>query len=214
MMLFRSIIILVCLSFLAACQEKGQGSSTDKYPWQITLLPDGNSQVFGLRFNETSVAEAKQKLGHRPDIALFQNRGGRLAVEVYYKEFNRGGLSGSLLLTLTQDDALLDNLKQQALGQKRLESGVIKYKLSAIGLQHIDSKKITGLTYVPYADLDEEMVNRRFGIPAQKIKTHEKAQHWLYPEKGLDLIFNEEGKEILQFVSPTEFERLAGPLQH
>jgi len=212
-MFLRPIIILVCLSFLAACQEKGHDAATDKYPWEVTVLPGGNSQVFGIRFYETTLAEAKQKLGRRPDIALFENKDGHLSVEVYYKEFDRGGLSANLLLTLAQDDALFERLKQQAVGHKRGESGVIKYALSDTGLRQVDTRPISGLTYVPYANLDEEMVSKRFGEPAHKIRTHEQAQHWLYPEKGLDLIINAEGKEILQFVPPLEFERLARPLQ-
>ena len=36
--------------------------------------------------------------------------------------------------------------------------------------------------------------------------------HWLYPVKGLDVVVREEGKEVLQYVAPREFERLARPL--
>ena len=212
-MLLRPIIILLCLGLLTACQEKGYDPATDKYPWQVTILADGNSQVLGIRFYETTLAEARQKLGQRPDIALFENPDGRLSVEMYYKEFNRGGLSANILLTLVEDQALFERLKQQAPGKKRTETGVMKYALSESALRQLEASPIAGLTYVPYANLDEEMVSKRFGEPAQKIQTHEQAQHWLYPEKGLDLIINTEGKEVLQFVPPQEFDRLAGPLQ-
>jgi hypothetical protein len=38
-------------------------------------------------------------------------------------------------------------------------------------------------------------------------------EHWLYPEKGLDLMLNDSGKEVLQYVAPREFATLARPFE-
>lgn len=71
------------------------------------------------------------------------------------------------------------------------------------------------LIYIPTVQLDEETIVRRFGEPTYKIKlkTKEPGWHYLYPEKGLDLIFKEEGKEVLQYVLPKNFNALLEPLQ-
>ena len=71
------------------------------------------------------------------------------------------------------------------------------------------------LIYIPAVQLDEEIIVKRFGKPIHKIKlkTKETGWHYLYPEKGLDLIYKEEGKEILQYVLPKKFNALLEPLQ-
>jgi len=40
----------------------------------------------------------------------------------------------------------------------------------------------------------------------------QKRQHLLFPELGLDLLLDEKGKELLQYVDPTEFGKLRQPL--
>ena len=52
-----------------------------------------------------------------------------------------------------------------------------------------------------------DRVNNASCLPAS-----EGAEHLLYPELGLDLILNPEGKEILQYVAPRDFRRLQAPL--
>jgi hypothetical protein len=37
-------------------------------------------------------------------------------------------------------------------------------------------------------------------------------EHFLYPAKGLDLILDRKGKEVLQYVAPRDFARLREPL--
>lgn len=80
-------------------------------------------------------------------------------------------------------------------------------------LSQIEAWPISAMTYMPFANLEEDIIVGRFGEPAEKIRSHEQAQHWLYPEKGLDLIINDVGKEILQYVPPGEFDRLVQPLR-
>ena len=212
-MLKPFLILLFALTGLVACQESALPPKSDRYPWQITLMADGSSRIFGIHLGVTTVAEARQQLGKGPRLALFENPDGALSLELFYKEFNRAGLSGKLILTAGGAKETLQNLKQQSRKNKKLESGVVQHYLDKGLLSVIDSMLITAMTYMPYANLEEEVVSARFGEPAEKIRTHEKAQHWLYPDRGLDLIINEEGKEILQYVPPEDFGKLLKPLR-
>jgi len=211
-------VIHVCFIFLLgfgllACQKSAQQAQTDRYPWEITILGDGSSRVFGVQLGMTNVTEAKQLLGRRPEVGLFENPDGRLSLELFYKEFTRAGLTGRLVLTVKAEQADLLSLKKSERRKGRLESGAVQYRLDEAGLSQIASWPVSAMTYMPFADLEEPIIIRRFGEPAEKIRSHEKAQHWLYPDKGLDLIINEVGKEVLQYVPPAEFEKLASPLR-
>jgi hypothetical protein len=204
-------MVLILVS-LGACQESSQQDKADRYPWQITLMEDGSSRVFDVQLGVTTAGAAMQKLGTTPSLALFENPDGQLSLELFYREFTRAGLSGKLILSLGEEVSRLQVLKQRASKLEKLESGVTQYRLESMQQHAIDKLPVVAMTYIPYANLTEEIILARFGEPAEKIRSHEQAQHWLYPDRGLDLIINEAGKEVLQYVSPKEFGKLARPL--
>ena len=215
-MSYRSLlsILTVCLALgLTGCQESSRQNKPDSYPWQVTAMADGSSRIFGIHLRTTTVAEAKQLLGNEPKLALFENPDGGLSLELFYNEFTRAGLSGKLILTLSGETAVLQSLKQQAAKAEKLESGVSQYRLGTSQQGMIDGLPVVAMTYVPYANLEEKVIQARFGEPTEKIRSHPQAEHWLYPQMGLDLIVNEVGKEVLQYVPPKEFASLARPLK-
>ena len=136
----------------------------------------------------------------------------RSSLEFFYKDFSRAGLSGRLVLTLMASAVELQGLKQSANKKTKMPSGAVQSRLDKSSLSQIESWQISAMTYMPHANINEETIIGRFGEPAEKIRSHEQAQHWLYPEKGLDLIINEAGKDIFQYVPPAEFEKLVKPL--
>lgn len=208
----NSVLLLALLGGLPACDKSPPQNRPDSYPWQITLMPDGSSRIFGIHLGVTTVREAKQQLGDAPATALFENPDGKLSLELFYKEFDRAGLSGKVVLSVHAEQAVLQEFKQHSFKRDHLESGVLQYRLDATALNRMETWPVTAMTYIPYADLAENIILSRFGKPAQKIRSHPEAQHWLYPDKGLDLIVNDNGKEILQYVPPKEFAKLERPL--
>lgn len=60
------------------------------------------------------------------------------------------------------------------------------------------------MTFIPSINLDEEVIRTRFGEPDQRTEL-EGVVHFLYPEKGLDVVIIEEGKEVIQYVVPRDF---------
>ena len=71
---------------------------------------------------------------------------------------------------------------------------------------------ITALTYLPSIDLDEAVINARFGKPAEQVAQAEGTVYWLYPDQGLSILVDREGKEILQYVAPQDFAAVRGRL--
>ena len=206
-------LLLLLLVSLAGC-DRGPSSTPPQqvYPWQISVLPNGNSQVFGITFDKTTLEEAKVTLGTRYEAGLFENPDGSLSLEVFFNEVTLGGISGKFILTLKADPAQLQDFRQRAIKAKTMESGARRYQLARPDQLTLGAMTISAIGYIPYVNLDEEMIIQRFGTPARKLQVVEGKQHYLYPDKGLDLLLDEDGKELLQYVAPKSFPRLQEPL--
>ena len=205
-------ILVMTLLLLTACERVSKQPKEDIYPWQITLLADGKTRVFGITLNESSLNDAVELWGRDYRLGLFESPGQPLSLEAYFNEVTQGGISGKFVLTLeaTQDE--LTALLQQSIKRKVLESGARRYSMTAKMNNVLAQKRISSLSYIPYINLDEEIILKRFGEPAERIMVDKKRQHMLYPELGLDLMLDEEGKGLLQYVAPNKFEELRWPL--
>ena len=208
----RIVVLGMMLFSIIACKQVDDQPKEDIYPWQITIQPDGKARVFGIILNETSLIDAATLLGRDYKIGLFETSNQPMSLEAYFNEVTMGGISGKFVMTLeaTQDE--LAELLQNAVKREVLESGAKRYTLKAETSAALAQKRITSLSYIPYINLDEEIINKRFGEPAERIIVDQKRQHLLYPELGLDLLLDEEGKELLQYVAPAKFEQLRQPL--
>ena len=210
--MFRLSVFLVVIGLLVACGDRPAiGEQT--YPWQIKITAKGNSQVFGIELDEMPLGHAARALKKNYEIGLFENKNGVLSLEAYFSEFARGGLSGKLIVLIQTDKNMLDNFKASSVKQKRQESGGIKYTLSVKDQKHAEQLIISGLSYIPYSQLDKEMIEKRFGIPDRVVTSSDKLNHYIYIKKGLDLIQDDNGKELLQYVSPKNMQRLLEPLE-
>lgn len=209
-----SSLILLSLFLLIDKNSENRTEIVEAYPWQITILPDGKSRIFGIVLEESILKEVDVTLKSTPKIALFE-ADKKLALEAYYKNVSLGGLIGSFIITLNASDEQLHKIKQASVKQERVENNGKRYELDKPTSESLKSLVIKNLIYIPTVQLNEETIVKRFGEPAYKIKlkTKEKGWHYLYPEKGLDLIYMEEGKEVLQYVLPKNFNVLLVPLQ-
>ena len=88
-----------------------------------------------------------------------------------------------------------------------------KVTLSPADIQSLQQATFSSLSYIPRHNLDEAVVKRRFGEPAERItESNGKVVHWLYPDKGLDVALDPDAKEVLQYVRPAQFEMVRRPL--
>ena len=208
------VIILMVSFFVFKKAPTGSKLSVDVYPWQIEVLNDGRSRVFGFVLSETKLKEVSIKLKALSEIALYESKE-KSALEAYYKNVSMGGLIGSFIFTLDVPEEHLIKIKNESKKKERTKNNEIKHKLDKIASEEANSYRVKNLIYIPRVQLDEETILKRFGKPKYKIKlkTKEVGWHYLYPKKGLDLIYKEEGKEVLQYVNPQNFNVLLFPLQ-
>ena len=209
-----AILLLVVLLVVFDKNAQHDRQRTEIYPWQITILPDGKSRVFGIVLDETLLKEVSRVFNSEPELAIFESKG-ELVLEAFYKNISFAGLSGDFVFIIDATKAELNKLKAQSTIQKRTASKSIRFDLNKKNIEQVKHWRVTKLNYVPAVQLDEKIIIQRFGKPERKIKLKEKEAgwHYLYPDKGLDLILNEEGKEVLQYVPPKHFNLLLKPLQ-
>ena len=182
-------------------------------PWQIQLLPDGSTKVFGVVPGATTLGQAVARLGDDMEMAIMAAAGETGSLEMYYSQHRAGLLTAKLILAADIDTETLTAMRENAASKELLKSGATKYVLRRQDHEKAMDAVIQSIAYIPATNLDHETIVNRFGEPAETVTTNAQATHYLYPTKGLDVVLSEEGKEVLQYVAPTEFKRLREPLE-
>ena len=172
-------------------------------PWQIDILPDGNTQVFGITLGQTTLREAIERLGDDDmDVAIIAAPSEAGALEAYYSHYSAGPITGKLILIVDIDPQVLLPMRKRAFK----DGGTRKYHLHPDDLPLAWRSRVKAINFMPSFNLDEEIVQARFGTPAEVLQLDAGLQHLFYPDKGLDLILDADGKEVLQYLSPAEFD--------
>lgn len=184
-----------------------------RLPWQIETLPDGGARVFGLTLGRSSLADARQVLGADGALTLFRSPDGEISLEAYFERLFISGLKADLVLNLELDPAEVQSLYDRGQRVSQLGSGTQKVELAALDRERMAAAPIRLITYLPTADLEPELLARLFGEPARRVAEVDSGiEHWLYPDKGLDIAVNSEGKEVFQYIAPERFGELTAPL--
>lgn len=205
--------VLLALPLLLPADRSPRDAVPDHgLPWQIDLLPDGGSRVFGLLPGRSTLREARQLLGSDVQVALIAAPGETGSLEAYYEAMSAGFVTGKMVLTLETTLAQREQMLQRARKAEYMEGTTRRVELAEADLLAADNAVIGAIAFIPTAALDEQIVLQRFGTPAERIRSGEQTEHYLYPEKGLDLRLDAKGKEVLQYVAPREFARLRDPL--
>jgi len=207
-------VLLAAYPFFDASEKNKQLAGL---PWQINILNDGSTQVFGLNIGHSRLADAIEKLGSDMELAIVTatttNQDEVGSLEMYYGHYRAGLLSGKLVLQTDIDAQTIKRWRDNALRSEYMASGQAKkYTLAADDLVQVLDEVIVGLTFIPAVNLDEEVILARFGEPEERIQAAG-VTHFLYPKKGLDIALHEDSKEVLQYVRPEIFQQLVAPLK-
>ena len=170
-------------------------------PWQIDKLTGGDTRVFGITLGRTTLGEAIELLGDDLDLAIIAAPHEAGVLEAYYSRYSAGPITGKLILMMGIAPETLLTLRKRAFK----DGGTRKYHLHPDDLPFAYRAPVKVITFLPSLNLDEEIIQARFGIPAEIIQVNSQQQHLLYPEKGLDIILNTDNKEVLQYLSPDKF---------
>lgn len=213
---FLILIALAALVLAAALLRPTTGERNTQaitgLPWQIEILPDGHSRVFGLTLGASTLGDARERFGTDMEVAVIAAPGEAGSLEAYYPQVTAGVLTGKMILTAALDKENVERMRQRAVKKQHMESSTRKFSLDPDDLAQAYDTPIESITFIPSASFDADIAVSHFGQPAERIRTSERVENLLYPAKGLALTLDSEGKEVLQYVMPRQFARLRDPL--
>lgn len=202
-------LVLAIYPFIGKDEKSG---GVTGLPWQIEVLPDGSTRVFGVTLGQTTLADAVAHLGKDMELAVMVAKGEAGSLEMYYGQYRAGLLSARLVLAAELDADRIDAMRENAVEKKVLETGARKYVLSEDDHAQAFGAVIYSIACIPAVNLDHDIIVKRFGEADEIIRKSNGVTHYLYAAKGLDVVLNEDAKEVLQYVAPSEFNRLRDPL--
>ena len=209
------LIVVVSIALVLVLVPTGRRDverSPDDYPWLIDVNAAGETRVLGITLGRSSLADAEQRFGSSAAVVLFAATDNRLSLEAFFNEVTLGGLSSRIILNLSVPPEVLAQMRERGGAGERTESGAVRHRLHVDDLAKARAASIWALTYVPYVQLKADLIEERFGRATEVVRTSKQTVHLLYPNKGLDIMVNDDEREVLQFVRPADFERLRAKL--
>lgn len=208
------IIAALVLPFLVPIGSQRPGVDPEaSLPWQIEVDGQGGSRVFGLRPGASTLGELRQRLGGELEVAIIAAPNEVGTLEAYVAQVPLGFVLARVIATVDAEKSQIIAMRERALKAEHMESATRKIKLHPDDLAVADSLPVKAISVIPTVNLDETTVIQRFGQPGERIALGEKRVHLLYPDKGLDVVVDADGKELLQYVAPRHFDLLRAPLQ-
>ncbi len=181
-------------------------------PWQIEIPAPDRLRVMGVTLGETSLEELRQRFGQVEGIALFRNPDGRYSLEAYIGKVNIGPLSGRWIVTLQATQPELEALSGRAVKRIKTGNDSIRWTLNKQAQAEQASRVVSTLTMIPgYGGLESAFLRSRFGEPAEVLPVDETAEQWLYPDLGLRILFDREGKELFEYMPPRMMQSRSQP---
>lgn len=207
-------ILLLPLLWIAIDQDTpgAADAPVTGLPWQIDVLSDGGSRVFGLEPGTSLLNDAIAHFGPDAEVAIIAPPGQAPALEAYFESVRAGFITARVILTVAIETDELAAMQSRVVKSSYMESATRKLTLHADDLARARTLPILAIAFIPSADLDEAVIVDRFGPPTLRIPVNDHLEHFLYPERGLDIALDARGKEILQYVAPRDFDRLSAPL--
>ncbi|MDC9726680.1 MAG: hypothetical protein PSN35_02450 [Candidatus Thioglobus sp.] len=168
-------------------------------PWQSYVNENQQTVVFDLTMGQSRLIDAARHFGTEIKASLFENEGVEPELEVYFSSTKVGGISARIILNLLLDDQAIEALSRNIDESMLMPSGVKNTTFTPAGERSMSRLKIKSLTFIPRANLEEAVIENLFGKPTSVELAPEGLSYWLYPQKGLRIIVDNEQKEILEF---------------
>ncbi len=195
----------------------GQQAGVDhevNLPWQVVPDGQGGSSVFGLQPGVSTLADVRNRFGADDrEVAIVAAPQEVGALEAYYPQVKLGFVLARMIVTVDLPDEAIAAMRERALKAEHMESATRKIRLHPDDLAAAEQMRVRAISVIPTVNLDEATVIQRFGEPGERLVVSEKRVHLLYPKLGLDVIVDGEGKELLQYVAPRNFDSLREPLR-
>lgn len=193
--LFLTIVGIGALLFIPSKQAPAP------MPWEITIMPDGKSKVFGIHIGTTPYSHTKEVFHEFGKIAAFSQEGKASTIEAFFDSIHLGGLSGKLVLNLDVAEQKITEMMSHANEARLQDSGARRFELNNNDKASVIDAPIIAITFIPSVKLNADIARSRFGEPVSIMQDeiNPNTTTWHYPLAGLTINMNEHEKTILQY---------------
>ncbi|MEE9309810.1 MAG: hypothetical protein V3U64_02210 [Cocleimonas sp.] len=205
--LLIGLLVVALFWFLSGNDKENKAIAATDLPWQVSTTANGSTRILGVDIGETTFKELMFKLKLLAEPALFETPEGDLFLEASFGKKKFGVLEARLIAEMEADQSVFKTMKDENTGRDSTPSNHWKYSLSLKNTKIANDLRVWRLVYLPVADFEEKQM-QFFGKPQEKIQVTDNAQYWLYPEKGMALLWDKEGKEIFYYAARKDFSRL------
>lgn len=182
-------------------------------PWQIEVLPDGSSRVFGLHLGQDRLAQVEARFGETWQLALVARYDEPGALEALVDPMSAGFVQGRLVIAFDVPVAVLQAWRARSTGSQAMAGGSRRFTLRREDLAQSRGMPVGSLSFVPSVRLSAADVQQRFGEALETRTLTDQAVLLMYPVLGLSATVATGQRGVLQYVAPAEFDaRLRAPL--
>ena len=201
--IFAVILLVAFLATYPFLKQAEHSNPLTGLPWQIDVLADGTTKVFGINIGSSRLSDAVKHLGDDMEVAIIAATDEVGKLEMYFRSYRVGLLSGKIVLSTVTSEQNIKRWRDNAIKTDYVATGrAKKYFLSeedrVIALEEV----ITGITFIPSVNLDDEIIQARFGV-ADSSEVIDEVIHYHYLNKGLSIAYSENAKEVMQYTVPT-----------
>jgi hypothetical protein len=169
---------------------------------------DNRLHVLGLILPKNTLREAEIKLKSRADTALYLYPGkeggrGTVTLEAFFPSIAD---HSKVILGLKADQQLLDDMQKRAMLPRLYPNGVARMNLGTEDVLAVLNFPITSITLIPSLDIDEKMLEARFGKAKEITKEDKGIIRYWYPNVSLKAFVDPNGKDKLNFSMPETAE--------
>lgn len=206
-----ALLIITSVTFLAFflfyfTTDRSLNEPADM-PWHVDVHDANHSEVFGIVLNKTTLEQARQQFGQLDGIALFQTQQGEFSLEAYFGKVTIGPFSARVIANLDVSQDELEALTDHTIKRIKTDDGSHKWTLKADKQVEQATRIIKSLSYIPaYSGMDQNFIKERFGEPVSRKVVDETAQIWFYPEQGVRIMVDNDGKELFEYTTQAQFK--------
>ncbi len=182
-------------------------------PWAVEPLPEGKSKVFGITLGESRLSDLQAVLGDDLELAIVAAPGEEGNLEAYYSQLLLGFIQARMIVTVDASKEQISKMRERAPKAEYMEGATKKIRLHPDDFSAVRQLPVRALAVIPSANLDEGVIIERFGAAAERLEDAHNRVHLLYPAKGVAIVVDQKGKELLQYVAPRNFTALREPLR-
>ena len=210
-LLILVLLVVLSLAFFWFINKDKHNEPAILLPWQVSTNTDGTTHILGVDIGKVTFKELMFKIQYLAEPALFETADGKLTLEAYFGKKKFGMLEARLIVEMDASQEFLKTMLVGSTDREATPSNNWKYALSIKNTKIVNDLRVWRLIYLPITDYELKQM-KFFGEPEEILKVNETAEYWLYPSKGVALLYDTAGKEIFYYVAPKDFGRLKDSL--